>query len=182
MRLSELIKDLEVKKTIGDLQLEINNIAIDSGAVTKGDLFICIKGKDFDGHDFIKEAINHGAVAVVCEKEVSVTKPQIIVKSARRALSALSANLFNRTENDIKLIGVIGTNGKTTTSHLIKEIIEDSGISAGVIGTLGTYFGDQKYETALTTPDPIELHKILYEMSRSGVKVAVMEVSSSKMR
>lgn len=178
MKLKELINGVKVEKIIGNIDVDIKNVKIASGEVEKGSLFIAIKGRGFDGHEFIKTAKNYGAAAVVSEKECDISLPQIIVKDSRLSMSKIAGNFYKHPDKKLKLIGVTGTNGKTTTTHVIRNILENSGIKCGVIGTLGSVYGDKKIAPTLTTPDPLELMEILSDMVKDGIKVAVMEVSA----
>lgn len=178
MKLESLIKNLEVVKIIGNTDKEISNIVIDSNSVTKNSLFICIKGRGFDGHDYIRQAEGYGAAAIVSEKETETPLTQIIVKNSRFAMSFLASEFYGHADKKMRVIGVVGTNGKTTTTHIIKRIFDKAGIKCGLIGTLGTYYDEEFLEPTLTTPDPIELHKTLSDMYSRDVKVVVMEVSA----
>lgn len=178
MKLVDLLKKVNYKKIIGKKEIDIKEITIDSNKVVQKSLFICINGNSFDGHDYVKQAERYGATAILCEKEVNSTLTQIIVDNTRQVMGKIAANFYGNVDEKMKLIAVIGTNGKTTTSHLIKEIMEKSNMKCGLIGTLGTYYQDKFLEQSLTTPDPIELHKTLFEMYNSGVKNVVMEVSA----
>ncbi len=178
MELSELIKCVNVTKIIGDKKIEIKDVSTDSNSVQANSLFICINGQTFDGHDYIKQAENYGAVAIVTEREIQTSLTQVIVDDARHAMSIIASNFYRNPCEKLKIIGVTGTNGKTTTTHLIKRILEDSGISCGVIGTLGVFYNKKFIEPSLTTPDPLLLHKVLKEMVDDGVEVVAMEVSA----
>lgn len=178
MKLKNLIKNLDVVEVIGKTDVDVTDIKTDSNSVVSGSLFICIKGKDFDGHGFIRQVEKYGAVAIVTEKKIDTLLTQIVVKNSRAAMSILAAEYFGRVDKKMRLIAVLGTNGKTTTTHVIKNVLENSGVKCGVIGTLGTFYGDKFKEATLTTPDPLELHKTLSEMYRDGVKTAIMEVSA----
>ncbi|MBE7087584.1 MAG: UDP-N-acetylmuramoyl-L-alanyl-D-glutamate--2,6-diaminopimelate ligase, partial [Clostridiales bacterium] len=178
MKLSKLIKNLEVVKVIGDTDVDITEICINSNSVTSGSMFICLNGLDFDGHGFALQAERYGARAIVSERETEVSVTQIIVKDARVAMSFLSAEFYGRADREMKLIGVTGTNGKTSTTHIIKSIMDSAGVKCGVIGTLGAFYDNVFIELPLTTPDPLMLHKILFKMKNAGVKVVVMEVSA----
>ncbi len=178
MELKKLIKDLQVTEIIGKVNVDIHEIKIDSNAVTTDDLFICIKGGDFDGHNFAPDAESYGAKAIVCERKLDVSITQIIVKDTRKAMNELAREFFGSPDKKLKLIGVVGTNGKTTTTHIIKTVLDNAGVKCGVIGTLGIFYGDKFYEPTLTTPDPLELYKILSEMLLDGVQAVIMEVSA----
>ncbi len=178
MNLNQLVKEIKAKKIIGKLDVEVLDIQWKSNLVTKGDLFVCLKGKDSDGHDYIKQAENYGAVAVMTECECESALPQIIVEDTRKALSVISSEFYNNPSKKLKIIGVVGTNGKTTTSHLIYQIFKNNGVKVGVIGTLGAYYADKFIEPTLTTPDPMSLHKLFSDMLSCGIEVVVMEVSA----
>lgn len=178
MKLSELIKDLKYTEIIGSTDMEIKDITADSNAVVKNGLFVCISGASYDGHDFIKQVEDYGGVAAIVEKRLDTRLTQIVVNSARQAMSEIAAAFFGHADKKMKLIGVLGTNGKTTTTHLIASILINSGVKCGLVGTLGIFYGNKFIEPTLTTPDPIELHKTLADMYENGVEAVVMEVSA----
>lgn len=177
MNLENLIKNLEAK-VIGETNLDILDITYNSKKVKKGSLFVCLCGENSDGHDFAKDAERNGAAAILCEKQVQVNIPQIIVLSTRKALSKVFSCFYDNPQNKLKIIGLTGTNGKTTTSFLIKSILEESGKKVGLIGTQGAFIGKQFFQTRLTTPDPQLLFKLLKQMVDFGVEYVVMEVSA----
>ena len=178
MKLSKLLQNVKVEKIIKNADVEVLDVCIDSNVVVNGSVFICIKGGNFDGHQFVKQAEKYGAVAVVCEREVQTSLTQIIVKNTRKIMGILASNFYNNPEKELKLIGVTGTNGKTSTAHLISKVLNSSGINTGVIGTLGTFYNEIEIEANLTTPDPIVLYRIFRDMVDKGVKIAVMEISA----
>ncbi len=178
MKLLDLLKEVEVDNIVGKTDLNIKEVVFDSNKVVLDSLFICIVGKDFDGHEYVKQAQNYGATAIVCEKQVETPLTQIIVKNSRLAMSKIASNFYEKVDKKMKIVAVIGTNGKTTTSHLIYNVLRQSNAKCGLIGTLGTYFGDKYIEPSLTTPDPLELHKTFYEMYNHGVRTVIMEVSA----
>ena len=177
MNLENLIKNLEAK-VIGETNLDILDITYNSKKVKKGSLFVCLCGENSDGHDFAKDAERNGAAAILCEKQVQVNIPQIVVSSTRKALSKVFSCFYDNPQNKLKIIGLTGTNGKTTTSSLIKSILEESGKKVGLIGTQGAFIGKQFFQTGLTTPDPQLLFKLLKQMVDFGVEYVVMEVSA----
>lgn len=177
MNLENLIKNLEAK-VVGRTNLDILDITYNSKKVKKGSLFVCLCGENSDGHDFAKDAERNGAAAILCEKQVQVNIPQIIVSSTRKALSKVFSCFYDNPQNKLKIIGLTGTNGKTTTSFLIKSILEESGKKVGLIGTQGAFIGKQFFQTGLTTPDPQLLFKLLKQMVDFGVEYVVMEVSA----
>ncbi|MEG9429499.1 MAG: UDP-N-acetylmuramoyl-L-alanyl-D-glutamate--2,6-diaminopimelate ligase [Christensenellaceae bacterium] len=178
MKLSELIKDLNYTEIIGSTDREIKDITADSNAVVQDGLFVCISGGNYDGHDFIKQVEDYGGVAAIVEKRLDARLTQIVVKDARQAMSEIAAAFCGHADKKMKMIGVLGTNGKTTTTHLIASILMNAGVKCGLIGTLGIFYGNKFIEPTLTTPDPIELHKTLADMYESGVEAVVMEVSA----
>lgn len=178
MLLKELLENVKIKQIIGSENIDISAITIDSKKVQKNNFFICLKGENFDGHECVCEAEKFGAVAVIVERKLDTDLTQIIVDDARAAMSKLAANFYDNPSKNMKIVGVTGTNGKTTVTHIIKHILESSGKKVGLIGTLGVFFGKTFYEPTLTTPDPIELHKILKEMYDYGIDYVVMEVSA----
>lgn len=176
MKLSELCKDLQKKKLRGDA--EITSLCTDSRVAGAGDLFFCFRGIHNDSHRFAAEAEERGAAAVVAEYDTGVKCPQLIVPDGREAMTAISAAFYGHPERKMKMVGVTGTNGKTTVSHLLYRILSEAGIRGGMIGTLGARYRDREIAPALTTPDPISLFSLLSDMERAGVEVAVMEVSA----
>jgi UDP-N-acetylmuramoyl-L-alanyl-D-glutamate--2,6-diaminopimelate ligase len=178
MRVSELLEGVEVKKVIGDAGVEVCGLYCDSRLVSTKGLFFALAGTSADGHSFAPYAEERGAACVVCEREVPVTVTQVIVDDSRKAMAKMSSNFYGNPSEKLKIVGVTGTNGKTSTTFLLKSIVEASGGSAGVLGTSGCFIGDKLLPTALTTPDPIELNKLLSLMADYGVDVVVMEVSA----
>lgn len=178
MNLKRLIKDLDVIETYGDTDVEISSIKTDSNRVKNGSLYIAFKGENNDGHSFIRQSEFYGAKAVVCERKSDTVLPQIIVKDARRAVSVIAREFYGHPEKDIELIAVVGTNGKTTVSHVIKAVFDYAGEPCGLIGTLGTFYAGKKIEPTLTTPDPVELYEILSDMREYGITHCVTEVSA----
>lgn len=159
-------------------EAEINDISHSSKKLTKNCLFVCLEGQNHKGLDFVEEAINNGAVAVLCEQKLNIDIPQIVAGDAREAYAFLCSKLCDSPEKSMKLIGVVGTNGKTSTAKMIEAILQNAGFKVGVIGTLGCFVGDKKLFDEMTTPDPENLYRILLEMKNSGVKYVVMEVSA----
>jgi len=156
----------------------IKSIHSNSNQVKPGGLFVAIKGFKTDGHDYIEEAIQKGAKAIVSEKKIKDCKvPIIIVKNSRKLLSGISAFFFNNPSKHLFLIGITGTNGKTTVTYLIENILKNAGIT-GVIGTINIRYADNKFSNSITTPESYELQKTLSKMRKSGVTYVIMEVSS----
>jgi len=179
MKLSELLQDIEVLESTADGDLEISEISYDSRKIKPGMAFVAVEGYVTDGHKYIDSAVKNGAVAVICQKKPEVEVPYVIVKDSRLALAKVSSTFFGHPSKKLKIIGVTGTNGKTTVTHLVKEIIEKvTGEKAGLIGTNENIVGDKVYEAERTTPESYDLHKLFKEMVDCGCKYAVMEVSS----
>ena len=179
LKLTKLLESTRVIKYSGDLDIDIEGIAYDSRRILKNYLFICIRGSFSDGHDFIDKAIENGAIAVITEK--AVERDDIIVvqvENSRITMPVIAANYYEYPTNKLKLIGITGTNGKTTTTYLIRSILEHAGKKAGLIGTIFTYAGDTRVESSRTTPESLELQSFLHDMVSSGLEYSVMEVSS----
>lgn len=178
MTLYELIKRIDVKKAVNPADPEITNLACDSKKVTRGTLFFCFKGLNADGHDYAKAALESGAAAFIAEHELKVDAPQIIVEDARECMGIVASDYYKNPIDKMGLVCVTGTNGKTTTTYVLKEIFEENGLKVGLIGTSGIYIDHEKFDATMTTPDPIELHGWFSKMYDAGVKVVVMEVSA----
>lgn len=175
MKLSQVLKGIKVLNEYSDV--EVLDVTQDSRLVKEGSLFVCIKGAAFDGHNFAKEMLEKGAAAVVTEKDLGL-EHQVIVENTRKIFSYICANFFNNPADKLKLIGLTGTNGKTTTTFLIKQILENVGKKVGLIGTVQNMIGDEVYPAKYTTPDPYELQKLFAKMVDAGCEYCVMEVSS----
>jgi len=179
MKLADLMTGISVVQTTADMETEIKDIKYDSRNVEKGDLFVAIVGFETDGHEYIKAAEARGAAAVVCEKRPETGIPYILVENSRQALAAISASYFGNPAHRMKIIGVTGTNGKTTTTFLLKEVLEKcENTSVGLIGTNRNMIGSRTIDTERTTPESYDLHKLFREMADSGCEYVVMEVSS----
>lgn len=179
MLFSELVTHLSDARVVNPGDAEIAGIAYDSREVKPGFLFIAMQGGTFDGHSFIDRATNAGAVAIVAEREVAgVTVPYVVVRNGRVAMGEIAAPFFGYPSRGIKLIGVTGTSGKTTVTHLIQTIFNASGRPAGLIGTLGARIGDELIETKHTTPESVDLQRTLAYMAGRGVEAVAMEASS----
>ena len=180
MRLSKLAEEIG-KECIGD-DVEFTALNIDSRNKVKNSLFICLKGGSVDSHNHAAEAVCNGAVAIVCERKLDVRVPQIVLGDTRAALGKLAAFFYGYPAKRLKVIGITGTNGKTTTAHMLASILRAAGKKTGVIGTLGATYGKKQIKTSLTTPDPIELNEILANMWMSGVEYVVMEASAHALK
>lgn len=179
MTLSELLKDVNIKKIDGGGSMKISGIACDSRKVKPGNVFVCITGYETDGHKYAKSAVENGAVAVVAEHDLpTVDVPCVIVDNTRKAMSEMAATFYDYPYKKFKLIGITGTNGKTTTTHLIKSILEHLGKKVGLIGTNQNMIGDMIMETSRTTPDSLELMQLFDMIASHNVDYVVMEVSS----
>lgn len=178
MELENLIEHLFIKKWVVKGNPTIHSIEMDSRKVTQGSLFICMQGFTVDGHDFAKEAVQNGAVALIVERPVNVDVPTIQVKDSQRAMAILADVFYQSPTNKLHLIGITGTNGKTTTTYLIDKIFEDAGRKTGRIGTINTKINGVEHEVANTTPESLALQKMFYEMVLGGTGTAIMEVSS----
>ena len=179
MRLQELFDALGGDGAIkGDCGVEIASLCTDSRRVKPGALFFCIPGLKYDAHDFAPGAVKDGAAALVVERELPLDCPQIVVGDVRRALALMAACYFGYPAKRLHLIGITGTKGKTTTSYLLKSILEAAGYRTGLIGTVGSVIGQTQIPTNLTTPDPIDFQSILRRMADEGAQYVVMEVSA----
>lgn len=160
---------------------EITDITINSKEVKSGSVFICIQGQSTDGHNFANQAAENGALAVVAEKEITCPCPVIICDNTKIEMAKIASRFYGQPEKKLKLIGITGTNGKTTVSYLIKSILETAGKRVGIIGTNEILVGDEPVgikSSTPTTPNSLELHKIFAKMLKMGVEFVVMEVSS----
>lgn len=177
MKLQELLRGVAVKCSTAPQDLEIGEVRYDSRLVGKNDLFVAIRGYATDGHQYIAKAMEQGAAAVICE-EAPAGVPAIVVENARRALGEIAANRFGHPADAMTVLGVTGTNGKTTTTYLVKHMLECAGHKVGLIGTNQNLIGDEVIETERTTPESYELHALFARMRDAGCTHVIMEVSS----
>ena len=175
MRLSDLLENGAVT-SIGET--EITSITDDTRKVQKGNLFVCIKGNSFDGHDAAAEMLEKGAAAVVCQRDLGLGEKQIIVDNTRFFYGKLCSAWFGHPERKLKMLGVTGTNGKTTTTSVIKHILMTTGHKTGLVGTIQNEIGDQVLHTDNTTPMTYDFMQLLAKMADAGCEYVVMEVSS----
>lgn len=175
MKLSELLENNAVT-SIGDT--EITSITDNTKNVTEGSLFVCVKGGSFDGHTAAAEMLEKGAAAVVCEHDLGLGEKQILTKNSRELYGKLCAAWFGHPEKKLTMIGVTGTNGKTTITNIIKHILMSAGYKTGLIGTIQNEIGNEVLHTENTTPMAYDFMALLAKMVESGCKYAVMEVSS----
>lgn len=178
MKLQQLVKSLHLLIPYTGPDVEITSIENDNRNVKEGSLFICLKGYTVDGHDFAESAVANGAVAVISERYLSLDVPVIIVKDSYRSMAVLADAFYGQPTQQLHLIGITGTNGKTTTSHLIEKIFSDQSIKTGLIGTMYTKMGEEKFENKNTTPESLTLQKTFRTMIDKQIEMAVMEVSS----
>lgn len=176
--LKDIIGDLKEVEILGDPHTKVSGITQDSRKITQGDLYICIPGLKVDGHKFAEDAVRAGAAALVVERYLDIDVPQIKVKKARDVGGYLAAAFYNCPSRQLELVGVTGTNGKTTVSHLIERIARRSGKKTGLIGTLGAKIGEKIIHGQLTTPEAPEIQRLLADMVANRVETAAMEVSS----
>lgn len=176
MKIDVLLKGIEVQKKITDT--EISNITTNSSEVKDGFLFVAIEGVKVDGHSFIGQAKENGAVAVLAQRDTGADIPHIITPNTRKALSILWGNFFDNPAKDLRLTGITGTNGKTTTTYLTYHILKENNCKAGLIGTVENIIGEVKEPSKYTTPEPSALQSLFSKMREEKVSDVVMEVSS----
>jgi len=177
MKLREILSGIRPVKTGVSLETEITGVAYDSRNVQPGYLFVAVQGFTVDGHDYISRALEQGAAAVLCQKETE--GPCVVVENSREALALASANFFGRPAEKMTFIGITGTNGKTTSTYLLKDILEERlGAKVGLVGTIQNMIGDRVIETERTTPESYDLQELFAEMADAGCTHVVMEVSS----
>ena len=180
LRLNELLSNVEMITHNGDLSTPITGVTNDSRQVEPGFLFVSIQGFKKDGHSFILDALRRGAAAIVTEKPLSnsLPVPTIQVTNGRRALARMSTTFYGYPAQKLKVIGVTGTNGKTTTTYLIENILSHAGYKTGLIGTIAYKINGRVYPAGRTTPESVQLQSLLREMVDNGVQHVVIEVSS----
>ena len=179
MKLRELIKNLSVIEMNADAGLEISGVSYDSRKTEKGDMFVAIRGFEADGHKFIPKAVENGAAVILCEEKPSCDIPYVLVSDSRYGLAIVSRDFFGDPASEMTMIGITGTSGKTSSSYLIKHMLESKlDAKVGLIGTNGNMIGDEFLHTEHTTPESYELHKLFRHMADSGCTHVVMEVSS----
>jgi UDP-N-acetylmuramoyl-L-alanyl-D-glutamate--2,6-diaminopimelate ligase len=180
MRLREFLTLEEVEEAEGNLDQEVNGLTYDSRRASAGQLFFAVAGEKADGHDFIGEAVRRGAVGFVYSRsgDWPSSAAAIRVKDVRRALGLWAAHYYHRPSKDLKLIGVTGTNGKTTLTYLIESILKSAALEPGVIGTINYRYGNHAVPAHHTTPESLDVQELLVQMAGAGVKAVAMEVSS----
>jgi UDP-N-acetylmuramoyl-L-alanyl-D-glutamate--2,6-diaminopimelate ligase len=180
MRIDELMAIAEVEEAEGNLGQEVNGLAYDSRKVRAGQIFFAVPGEKADGHDFIAEAVRRKAAAVVFSRRGNwpAAAASVRVKDVRRTMGLWAAHFFNQPTRRLKLVGVTGTNGKTTLTYLIESVLEAAGLEPGVIGTINYRYRGHEAPSHHTTPESVELQEMLTEMVRAGVRSVAVEVSS----
>lgn len=179
MKLSELLKDTDVLTFAAPSECEIGGVSYDSRKVKPGDVFVAISGFETDGYKYIQSAVEKGAAVVISDRVPPVDIPYVLVHDCRKALALLSRNFFGYPAGAMQIIGITGTNGKTTTTYLLKHLLEDTlGAKVGLIGTNGNMIGNEFIHTERTTPESFELQQLFAEMKNAGCTHVVMEVSS----
>ena len=180
MKIVELIRNVKIKRVVNDDQVDIHAIQFDSRLVVKDDVFVATRGTAVDGHSFIPKAIEQGAVAIVCEDLPSIQEgvTYILVEDSLDALGVMAANFYDNPSRKLTLVGVTGTNGKTTIATLLYKLTRELGYKAGLISTVCNYVEEQVIESTHTTPDPLSLNALLSQMVEAGCSYAFMEVSS----
>lgn len=189
MTIEEIIKDSGAVSVSGDTGTEVTSVCSDSRKVTPGSLFVAVKGFAGDGHDFIGAALDNGAVAVVYETDIDIERTRgarhavfIKAESSRHALAIIASNFYGHPSDQLTLVGITGTNGKTTTVTLLYRMFSDLGYHCGLLSTIANYVGDRRSETGNTTSDPVTINALLAEMVQEGCEYCFMEVSSIGMQ
>lgn len=179
MTLDAILKNIPILKNAEDIDIEISDICYDSRNIKPNCIFVCLKGAKFDGHDYINEAFSKGASVVVVQEDVDFKNiPIIKVENTRKFLALASANFFGNPDKKLKTIAITGTKGKTTTSFMVRSILEKASLKTGIIGTIGVVMDENITKLNNTTPESYEIHKNFKKMVDNGAKCVVMEVSS----
>lgn len=180
MKIKKLLEKMEYSLLSGDLDTEISTLVYDSRKVEEGSVFVCISGSVRDAHEFIPDVILKGVAAIIVEKDVAITEGVTYIKvdNTRLALACMSAAYFDYPAEKLKTIGITGTKGKTTTTYMVKSILESSGIKTGLIGTIESICGEERIPAANTTPESYRVQELFAQMVDEGLDAVVMEVSS----
>ena len=179
MKLRELLEGISLVSATADLEMEISGVSYDSRTTRPGDLFVAMTGFETDGHAYIPKAAEAGAAAVLCQRPPENGLPYVRVEDSRRALAVLGANFYGHPAEQMTMVGITGTNGKTTTTYLLKAILEQAlGAKVGLIGTNQNMIGEEVLPTERTTPESFELQGLFARMREAGCTHVVMEVSS----
>ena len=179
--LKDILYKVNLERVIGDTSIAIHKIQFDSRLIKTNDLFVAIKGEVTDGHRYIEKAVDLGAIAVICEKLPSNTKEGVTyveVTDSQKSLAYLASNYYEVPSENLKLIGITGTNGKTTIASLLFQLFKNAGFKVGLLSTVKISIDDKEYDATHTTPDSLTINKYLAEMSEAGVEFCFMEVSS----
>ena len=185
MKIDKLMDGILFEVLSGSIDKEIKSVVYDSRKVEKDSVFVCLTGFNTDGHAYADSAVEKGASVIVVEREVDVKSDSVTVLkvvNSRVALSKIAANFFDNPADKLVVVGVTGTKGKTTTTHMCKSIMEASGVKVGMIGTIGAYVGSEYIETKNTTPESYEIQELFSKMVKAGCKVVFMEVSSQAVK
>ncbi|MDX6610091.1 MAG: UDP-N-acetylmuramoyl-L-alanyl-D-glutamate--2,6-diaminopimelate ligase [Solirubrobacterales bacterium] len=178
VRLAALVAEIPGARVVGDTAVEVGSLAYDSRKVGPGTLFFCVPGEKTDGHDFAAAAVEAGAVGLAVERELDLDVAQVVVADARAAMAPLAARFWGDPTGELRVVGVTGTNGKTTTAFLIREVLEAAGIQTGLLGTVRQVVGGAEEDVERTTPEAIDLQATFRRMLGAGDRACVMEVSS----
>ena len=179
MKLTDILEGIDISNIYNNVDTDISHITNNSRDCKEGSVFVAVRGFQTDGHKYIASAVANGAVAVICEEfNPDYDCVQVVVPDSRRAEAVAASNFYGTPHKKFKLIGVTGTNGKTTVTYLVKHILESQGYRVGLIGTNQNMIGSEVFETGRTTPDSIELQGIFAKMAESSVDYCIMEVSS----
>ncbi len=179
MLLNELLKEIEIDSIKGNTEIEINHVHFDSRLIKQKSLFIAVDGFRTTGHIYISDAINKGAIAIITEKNIEIDDVVVIrVKNTRKIMAQIANRFYGNPTKQLPLIGVTGTNGKTSITYMIKSILEYHGKNIGLIGTISNWIGHKEIKSSRTTPEALDLQKILSKMVKEKAEACVMEVSS----
>ncbi|MDF2592983.1 MAG: UDP-N-acetylmuramoyl-L-alanyl-D-glutamate--2,6-diaminopimelate ligase [Clostridia bacterium] len=179
MKLSDVVRGIDIIDRYGNMEVDIKDIVYDSRKVSAGCVFVCVTGFKVDGHQYLEDAIKKGAVAAIIEKDVDVKGIALVkVADTRKSMSILGSNFYNHPTDTLKLIGITGTNGKTTTTYLIKSIFDHAHKKTSTIGTISIRIGDVEVPSSRTTPESVDLQQLFREMLDKDMEYSVMEVSS----
>ena len=178
MEFEGLVKQIEYKEIFGEKPYEITSVTDNSKNVDAGSLFICVKGNTLDGCKFVKEAERRGCAVIVSQERLETSVCNVVVYDVKKAISEIAKAFYGNPQEDMRVVGVVGTNGKTTVCHVLSALLKEGGFEVGVTGTIGTYYNGKSYQTELTTPSCLNLYKLMREMVDDGVEILIMEVSA----
>ena len=180
MQVKKLIESLKIREVVNNLPKEISQIYTVSSQVKENGMFVCINGFKADGHDFAAEAVKNGATCIVCQKKLDLPVCQIIVEDTHKAISLLASAFYGNPAQKLKIICVVGTNGKTSTAFIIDGILNSSGGKSALISTNGIYIDGNYIKNDMTTPDPLVLNGLFAQMVDANVEFCVMEMSADR--